>query len=384
MDQDQEKGPEGDSSENADAGSLKPQARSLSEQHIRSVLLNDTEADFSNASLKQVIEFFSDQHNVNFAVDDLALREVGATANETINRTLTSVSLGIALRLILTPLKLAFVVKGGTLTITSPNRAHARNPRAKAIISDIHGNVEALDAVLTHIEAQGISEIYCLGDVVGYGPNPCECVDLAMPCTMCILGDHDQAALFDPEAFSPAAERAILWSRGRLEDDCSTEKRWDFFGDMPRNHAESDYLFVHGSPRNPINEAVFPEDIYNRRKMESLFALVYHWCFLGHTHVPGIFTEDLCFLLPEELGYHYKLGSEKVLINVGSVGLPGDGDGRASYAVLDGDSVYFHRVQYDANRTIEKIRRIAELDNRIANRLQDGTWGLGCSDLGVG
>jgi diadenosine tetraphosphatase ApaH/serine/threonine PP2A family protein phosphatase len=164
----------------------------------------------------------------------------------------------------------------------------------------------------------------------------------------------------------------------------SSAKRWNFIGEMPRNHAEKDYLFVHGSPRNPINEPVFPEDTYNHRKMEKLFALIERCCFVGHTHIPGILTEEPGILLLEELDNHYKLGSEKVLINVGSVGLPGDGDERASYVVLDGDTVYFHRVKYDAKRTIEKIRHIEELDNRIADRLQDGTYDLDGSDIGVG
>ena len=80
----------------------------------------------------------------------------------------------------------------------------------RAIISDVHGNLEALTAVLADIHDQGITQIYCLGDIVGYGPNPCECIDHVMKMDMCILGNHDQAALFDPEGFSSGAERAIF------------------------------------------------------------------------------------------------------------------------------------------------------------------------------
>src|SRR5271163_234051 len=103
----------------------------------------------------------------------------------------------------------------------------------KAIISDIHSNLEALQAVLQDIEGQRISEIYCLGDVVGYGPNPRECIDLVMEkCKVVLLGNHDQGAMFDPEGFNPPAERAIFWTRDQLEsradDREHRERRWEF------------------------------------------------------------------------------------------------------------------------------------------------------------
>ena len=112
-------------------------------------------------------------------------------------------------------------------------------------------------------------------------------------------------------------------------------------------HKEGDFLFVHGSARNPLNEYVFPEDIYNPRKMEKIFQIVDKYCFQGHTHVPGIFTENLQFFSPADLGYTYKLDGKKTLINVGSVGQPRDGDRRACYVLLDKDVVTFRRVEYD-------------------------------------
>src|SRR5437588_6826524 len=87
----------------------------------------------------------------------------------------------------------------------------------KAIISDIHSNLEALQAVLKDIESHSVSEIYCLGDVVGYGPNPRECIDLVMRCKVVLLGNHDQGVMFDPDGFNPPAERAIFWTRAQLE-----------------------------------------------------------------------------------------------------------------------------------------------------------------------
>jgi predicted phosphodiesterase len=266
----------------------------------------------------------------------------------------------------------------------------------RALISDIHSNLEALESVLADIKQQGITELYCLGDIIGYGPNPRECIDLIMQCNVCLLGNHDQGALFDPEGFNTGAERAIFWTRDQLEaargNPVENARRWDFLGELPRNRRENGFLFVHGSARNPLNEYVFPEDIYNQRKMEKIFSLIEHHCFQGHTHVPGVFTQGLNFLSPEEIGYEYRLADEKTMVNVGSVGQPRDGDPRACYVVLDdGGSgqlsssaapaatatpgtciVRFRRVEYPLEQTIKKIYDVPELDNFLGDRLREG------------
>jgi predicted phosphodiesterase len=251
----------------------------------------------------------------------------------------------------------------------------------RAIISDIHGNLEAFQAVLADIEKQGVKTIYCLGDVVGYGPNPRECLDLVQRCQVVLLGNHDQGALFDPEGFNTTAERAIFWTRGQLEaeegDPQQRLQRWNFLAERPRVHRENGWLFVHGSARNPLNEYVFPEDIYNQRKMDRIFALVERYCFQGHTHVPGIFLEQQAddlyqFYRPEEVNYTYRLGDKKALVNVGSVGQPRDGDWRACYVLLDDHTITFRRVEYDIETTVKKIYSIPDLDNFLGDRLRDG------------
>lgn len=244
----------------------------------------------------------------------------------------------------------------------------------RAIISDIHANLEALEAVLADIRQQSITEIYCLGDIIGYGPNPCECIDRVKSVQVCLLGNHDQAAIFDPEGFNASAERAVLWTRKVLETsrDPQRDLRWDFLNELPRKHEEENFLYVHGSARNPLNEYVFPEDIYNQRKMERIFALVPKYCFQGHTHIPGVFTESLNFLAPEEIDFTYQLGPEKVLVNVGSVGQPRNGDPRSSYVILDGNKVQFRRVDYDFETTRRKIYENPDLDNFLGDRLVDG------------
>lgn len=248
----------------------------------------------------------------------------------------------------------------------------------RALISDIHSNLEGLQSVLEDVQSQGCDEIYCLGDIIGYGPNPCECIDLVMECKVCLLGNHDQGALFDPEGFNSGAERAIFWTREQLEKPRGSpeqnSRRWEFLGELPRNRRENGLFFVHGSPRNPLNEYVFPEDIYNQRKMEKIFSLIEKHCFQGHTHVPGVFEAGttLRFLSPDEVGHEYRLGGDKTMINVGSVGQPRDGDSRSCYAILEDEVVRFRRVAYDVEKTIAKIYETPELDNFLGDRLREG------------
>ena len=125
-----------------------------------------------------------------------------------------------------------------------------------AVISDVHGNMEALTAVLKDIASQDVSEIYCLGDIVGYGPNPRECIDQCREFALCLLGNHDNGALFDPDGFSRGAEQAIFWTRKELEKTEVTgcQERWNFLASLPRTHRDGDFMFVHGSARSPLDE----------------------------------------------------------------------------------------------------------------------------------
>jgi diadenosine tetraphosphatase ApaH/serine/threonine PP2A family protein phosphatase len=268
-----------------------------------------------------------------------------------------------------------------------------------AIISDIHSNLEALRAVGDDIAKFSPEKVICLGDIVGYGPNPVECVDIVREnCDLVILGNHDQGALFDPEGFNNSAERAIFWTRAQLENSEGPEAqaRWEFLTLRPRRKEWSAtgqeledtrdkngaskglFLFVHGSARHPLNEYVFPEDVYNERKMERIFQLVSHYCFQGHTHVPGVFTEDYKFFSPTDMGHRYQFDQSKAVVNVGSVGQPRDGDWRACYVILETDDdggppkMEYRRVEYDVETTVKKIHAIPELDRFLGDRLRDG------------
>lgn len=263
----------------------------------------------------------------------------------------------------------------------------------RAIISDIHGNFDALTVVMADIAARGIERIVCLGDIIGYGPNPVECLDtVRKKCERTILGNHDQAALFDPDGFNPLALQAIYWTREQIEagpgspDDF--DQRWGFLGDLPPRFEDGEFLFVHGSPREPTNEYVFPEDSYDDRKMNALFGRIEKYCFQGHTHIPGVFGEDRSFTAPEEfpdqrsddsiLGrpktYTGPLPDGKAMINVGSVGQPRDGNPRSCYLILDPDArtITYVRLEYDVQKTRQKIYAVDDLDNMLGDRLLSG------------
>ena len=244
-----------------------------------------------------------------------------------------------------------------------------------AVLSCVHANLEALDAVLADVAEHRVTGIYCLGDVVGYGPNPIECLERSLNWDVTLLGNHDQAVLFDPDGFGLSAERAVFWSRGVLESS-RRDDLWSFLASRPRSHRESAFLFVHGSPRSPVNEFVFPEDIYSERKMSKIGSLIEPYCFCGHTHIPGVFVENAggswTFSAPPDLSGFWRLDGRKTLVNVGSVGQPRDGDPRASYALLDGWDVTFRRVEYDWRTTRDKIYAIPEFENFLGDRLGEG------------
>lgn len=247
-----------------------------------------------------------------------------------------------------------------------------------AVISDIHGNLEAFEAVLDDLTVRKIDHVVCLGDVIGYGPNPRECVDLAAQCSkVCLLGNHDQAVLYGPVGFNRAAEKACFWTRRVLEEEPDKERRnwrWKFLGNRPVKSLQDRVMFVHASPRRPITEYIFPEDVFtSRAKMESVFERVEGTAFVGHTHMAGVFTDGLDFVPPESLTKSgWRLGRGKAVINVGSVGQPRDRDWRASYVIVDPPRVQFIRVRYDVEKTIGKIYEVPELDNWLGNRLRDG------------
>ncbi len=243
----------------------------------------------------------------------------------------------------------------------------------KAILSDVHGNAEALRAVLEDIEKRGIKEIYCLGDLVGYGPEPVECIEFARAFRVNLLGNHEDAILFEPEGFSQRAKLAAEWTRKELERaSFGGEDLFEFLGSLSKRHLENGVIYVHGSPRDPTQEYIFPTDVKRSQKLKSIFSRFDKVCFAGHTHYTGIITDKKEFLSPPDLCNIYVIDEEKALINVGSVGQSRDGNSKAGYVTFDGDTVVFHRVKYDVKKTADKILNMHGLDDSLGTRLLAG------------
>lgn len=261
-----------------------------------------------------------------------------------------------------------------------------------AVISDIHGNASALRTVLADIERRGVDRIVCLGDIVGYGPDPLDCVDLVREkCAWSLMGNHDYGVLYEPTNFNPGAESAAFWTRDQFDkepDATLRAARYEFLNRLRVRVADSiapngtpnapgaiPLLAVHGSPRRPINEYIFPNDVEDAPdKLESIFDRVSRICIVGHTHVPGVFTDEPDFYPPAELGEGgYKfIDGEKAVINVGSVGQPRDSDPRASYVIISPDRAEFIRIAYDIESTAKKIKSIPQLNDWLGDRLYEG------------
>ncbi|MEM7234812.1 MAG: metallophosphoesterase [Planctomycetota bacterium] len=247
-----------------------------------------------------------------------------------------------------------------------------------AIISDIHGNLEALTAVLEDIDRRGIKNIVCLGDIVGYGPNPVECVDLGRSrCKFTICGNHDEALIKGPWGFNQLARDAIEYHQKLMRPRfyrLGSGSRWKFIEGLPLTHEWEGYLFVHGSPRDPTSEYVLPQQVAwpPPGMFEEIFAAFSKVCFVGHTHVPGIFCEGPSFVPESELNGPFRYEGEKMLINVGSVGQPRDRNWRACYISHQDDQFEYHRLEYPIEETQRKIRAIDDLDDKLGDRLAEG------------
>lgn len=250
----------------------------------------------------------------------------------------------------------------------------------RAIISDIHSNVEALQAVLEDIAQRGADEILCLGDVVGYGPDPEECIDIAQKlCRFCLSGNHDHAVLTRAERFNPLAEEAVAFTRNTLKPGALSfggrRRRWRFLEGLPTRIQEGDILYVHGSPRDDRNEYILESDIVfgNIAKIEQILDMIPRLLFVGHSHLPGVIGTDFKFWHPQDNGDRFRLMPEsKFIINVGSVGQPRDGDNRACYVLLDGRQLTYRRVHYKFRKTMLKMQRVGPISKEAAERLEYG------------
>lgn len=243
----------------------------------------------------------------------------------------------------------------------------------RALVSDIHGNLEALRAVQDDLERHDVEAVICLGDSVGYGPNPAECLDWARRQSLCVLGNAEESALFAPEAGGDAATDAMAWTRSELHRGPDAAARRLFLERLPRVARDGTVMFLHASPRSPLHEYLLPQDVDPPTQFGNLLRLVESLTFVGHTHLPGVFTED-CEFLPAQARAEYRRDGRRAIVNVGSVGQPRDGDRRACYVLWEDDRLEFRRVAYDIEATVAKMKSVPELANSKALRwlLTDG------------
>jgi diadenosine tetraphosphatase ApaH/serine/threonine PP2A family protein phosphatase len=238
-----------------------------------------------------------------------------------------------------------------------------------AILGDIHGNLEALEAVLADAREYGCTEFHCLGDVVGYNANPSECLEIVKNLPgACVLGNHDQAAAgeYSLEGFSSSASVSLEWTRGVLNAD---QKAW--LGSLRLQRQIRKTTLVHATLDSPESWG------YVRTDFEAQLSLACQrtpLCFIGHTHVPKSFGQGVGeMLLFENIDGVELPRSSKLLINAGSVGQPRDGDWRAAYMIHDEESggLWLRRVEYDVESASRAVL-LAGLPSGLAERLHKG------------
>lgn len=243
-----------------------------------------------------------------------------------------------------------------------------------AVLGCIHGNAEALRAVLADIRQRGVERVVCLGDVVGFGPEPLECIELVKShCFISIRGDHDHAMLGGSDGFIKKTARVLDWTREQVQANAKAMK---FLEETLESFASAGIAFVHGSPRSSF-EYLFPRDVrHDPRKIRAAFAGIDKVCFVAHTHVPGVVVDTLPLSWQSatelENYFHYKKG-QKALVNVGSVGQPRDGDPRACYLEIKKNEMCWRRVEYDVSRVVNRLGSQEEVfSTDLAIRLQKG------------
>lgn len=245
-----------------------------------------------------------------------------------------------------------------------------------ALISDIHSNIAALSAVLDDIKARGITRIFFLGDLVGYGPDPLEVAQYLPTFERSIIGNHDEAVLYEiPPSFNPIARRASEWTRKMLDPAMHKQlmafktvkaKRelWERFLRLPRMFEHDGMLFFHDTPLEP-GSSKYVRSVNDAQKVFKKYPACDVF-FIGHSHLPRIFFGD-DIIIPDP-GRFYPF-DQKMIVNVGSIGQPRDRDRRSCYVVLEKTGFRYFRIPYDVEASVKKILAIADLDNFLAQRL---------------
>lgn len=241
-----------------------------------------------------------------------------------------------------------------------------------AVIADIHSNLAALLAVLEDAERRGIDELWCLGDIVGYGPDPSACLALVRDkASVCLAGNHDLAAIEKVEIsrFNGPSAEALRWTAKQLDEEDRT-----FLGGLPSKLERDGITYAHASPRDPVWEYVMSGD----SALAAFRNFATRFCFVGHSHVPFLCIEPEAGAPGNSYSYPGPVGlapgAGRAIINPGSVGQPRDHDPRASYLIYNSvrEAFFNHRVAYDIEVTQVRMQA-AGLPEYFARRLSDGS-----------
>ncbi len=233
------------------------------------------------------------------------------------------------------------------------------------IVSDIHGNWEALSAVSSALEKERVEEVWCLGDIVGYGPDPQECIKwVKQNCRLTVCGNHDKAVCREEEAtfFNHIARKAIMWTCEQL-----SEEEIRFLDSLPYTISLGEILLVHSSPESPRSWGYILNEWDAERAFENCEERL---IFVGHTHRPQAYEYRAGEALRSEFPVTIKLNI-RYLINPGSVGQPRDRDPRASFGILEDETFRLLRVEYDIEKTQAKMYERG-LPEHLAKRLEIG------------
>ncbi len=238
------------------------------------------------------------------------------------------------------------------------------------VISDIHANLAAFETVLEDANGEW-DYVWCLGDVVGYGPDPNECCDLLKSMShLCIAGNHDWAALgrLDIRTFNVDARRAVDWTQNTL-----TEENIAYLSALPTTFVLGNYTLAHGSPREPVWEYILDPLIaaLNFPHFET------DYCFVGHTHTPVTYRllneEGETDVVSPSYAVPQALNGHRLIINPGSIGQPRDNNPNASYGILHVEETIFEyrRIPYPVEATQDKMRQL-DMPERLIKRLEHG------------
>jgi predicted phosphodiesterase len=239
-----------------------------------------------------------------------------------------------------------------------------------ALLSDVHANLAALEAVLEHADNERYEGVWNLGDLVGYGPDPDRVIELmVIEGARCVMGNHDAAVagLIETETFNSLAAQAVSWTVSH-----TTPESREYLAGLPRIERDGFYTRLHGTLREPLWEymSTFEAAKAHFDVQDTPYSVV------GHTHLPLVVREvspGRVEAITPEPGAVVELGEERLCINPGSAGQPRDGDPRVSYAILDTDegTIAFHRVEYDVDATQKRMRAVG-LPEALAGRLSIG------------